>query len=274
MVNVKLHGKLGEKFQKSWDLDVNDVAEVIRAIDSQKPGFREYIIEHDLQGGHYCAAIDGEKIVNEDGFFCRIPKKTKTIDFLPVPAGAAPALPFLVEVAKMVAVALIVGFVMNKMFAPPDPQELKDADSYLFSGPVNVQGQGIPVPIGYGTLLVGGKVVSAVNFSRDNPDIGMRRNGPTSWASHQEEQQRLFAKFAVDNFGFRWKQHGRYKTVKKAWNSHVAAMENLVNKAKEKTNKAQTSASAMDDVIVSRIFLRQNKEVKLGDYRNEDSNGG
>ena len=38
-----------------------------------------------------------------------------------------------------------------------DPTQL--ANSYLFSGPVNVINEGGPVPIGYGRLIVGSQVI-------------------------------------------------------------------------------------------------------------------
>ena len=38
-----------------------------------------------------------------------------------------------------------------------DPTQL--ANSYLFSGPVNVLNEGGPVPIGYGRLIVGSQVI-------------------------------------------------------------------------------------------------------------------
>lgn len=163
MVNINLHGKLGQQFESSWNLDVENVAEILKALDVQVTGFRKYLVENEVKGARYCVAIDGETLKTEEGFFCNIPQKAKSVDFLPVPAGGGPALPFLAELFKMIAVALVVSFIVNKIFEPPDPEELKESDSYLFAGPVNVESQGIPVPIAYGTLLIGGKVISAMN---------------------------------------------------------------------------------------------------------------
>ena len=172
MVNVSLHGKLGKEFDNSWDLEISNGAELLRALDSQIAGFKDYIVKKETEGARYYIAIDGEALSSHESFLCNFPKKTKKIDFLPIPAGGAPALPFLAEVFKYVLVAVITGLIVNKLFAPPDPEELKESNSYLFAGPVNVEQQGIPVPIAYGTLLIGGKVISAINRHKDTRDDG------------------------------------------------------------------------------------------------------
>ena len=180
MVNINLHGKLGQQFKNSWNLDVENVAEILKALDVQVPGFRKCVIENEVKGASYCVAIDGETLKTKEGFFCNIPRKAKSVDFLPVPAGGGPAL--LIEIFKMIAVALIVSFIVNKIFEPPDPEELKESDSYLFAGPVNVESQGIPVPIAYGTLLIGGKVISAMNRHSNAQYIYT-----ASWMDHEPD---------------------------------------------------------------------------------------
>jgi predicted phage tail protein len=194
MVNISLHGKLGKEFNNSWDLEVSTAGEALRALDCQIPGFRNYIVGKEAEGARYCVAVDGETLNNQEGFFCGLPKGTKKIDFLPVPAGGAPALPFLVEVFKMILVAVIVGAITAKIFEPPDPEELKESNSYLFAGPVNVEQQGIPVPIAYGTLLIGGKVVSALNRHYDRPE----RTVQGKWMPQEGELNR----FEWADYGF------------------------------------------------------------------------
>jgi predicted phage tail protein len=186
MVDINLHGKLGQQFESSWNLDVENVAEILKALDVQVPGFRKYLVENEVKGARYCVAIDGETLKTDEGFFCNIPQKAKSVDFLPVPAGGGPALPFLAELFKMIAVALVVSFIVNKIFEPPDPEELKESDSYLFAGPVNVESQGIPVPIAYGTLLIGGKVISAMNRYANAPTV---YTGP--WMDHEPDISRF-----------------------------------------------------------------------------------
>jgi predicted phage tail protein len=167
MVNVTLHGKMAKEFESSWKLDVSYAAEVLRALDVQIPNFRKFLTENELQGHRYWMAVNGKKLLKEGEFFCKLPKDAKTIDILPVVGGGAPLVPFLVKMLLFVAIGTAMGMIMSKIFEPPDPQELKDTNSYLFAGAANTESQGIPVPIAYGTLLVGGKVVSAVNEYSD-----------------------------------------------------------------------------------------------------------
>lgn len=63
-------------------------------------------------------------------------------------------------------IGLLAGGVVALLSKPPQfayNQSLDGANSqsYLFNGPVNTIGEGGPVPVGYGTLLVGSNVISA-----------------------------------------------------------------------------------------------------------------
>jgi len=73
----------------------------------------------------------------------------------------------------LLGAALIVGGigvlsagVINLLSKPPASEDFREIQnggksSYLFSGPQNVINEGGPVPVGYGTLIVGSQVVSA-----------------------------------------------------------------------------------------------------------------
>lgn len=71
---------------------------------------------------------------------------------------------------------LVVAGVINLLTSPPkfeDFREIKGGGraSYLFNGPENVIGEGGPVPIGYGRLIVGSQVISAsYEISHRNAD--------------------------------------------------------------------------------------------------------
>lgn len=60
---------------------------------------------------------------------------------------------------------------------PPDFQQFKEPEkgkqSFLFNGPVNTIGEGGPVPVGYGRVLVGSQVISV---SRKIQDYEIPRN--------------------------------------------------------------------------------------------------
>lgn len=173
MVNINLHGKLGKEFENSWQLEVSSAAEILRALDVQIPNFREHITKNELAGHRYCVAVDGKKLLKEEEFFCALPRNAKIVDFLPVVGGGGPAVVvFLGKMLLAMAIGAITSLIVNKMFAPPDPQELKDTNSYLFAGAENTESQGIPVPIAYGKLLIGGKVISAIHEYSDMVEGG------------------------------------------------------------------------------------------------------
>lgn len=48
MVAVNLHGQLGKKFGKTYNLNVNSPKEAILALAYQKPGFKEYFYENEF----------------------------------------------------------------------------------------------------------------------------------------------------------------------------------------------------------------------------------
>ncbi len=63
-------------------------------------------------------------------------------------------------------VGLLGAGVVSLLSKPPSFNFNQDLDttvshSYLFNGPVNTIGEGNPVPVGYGTMLVGSNVISA-----------------------------------------------------------------------------------------------------------------
>jgi predicted phage tail protein len=71
----------------------------------------------------------------------------------------------------MVGIALALGGVAQ-LIAPraatvATPEQADSTPSLAFSGAVNTMGQGGPVPLGYGRLLVGSQVIS-VGFSTNN----------------------------------------------------------------------------------------------------------
>ena len=65
--------------------------------------------------------------------------------------------------AVIAVVAAVVTYFLAKppTFSDFRPIEKAKKESYLFGGPVNVIGEGGPIPVGYGRVLVGSQVVSS-----------------------------------------------------------------------------------------------------------------
>jgi hypothetical protein len=69
-----------------------------------------------------------------------------------------------------IGVGLVMAGISAVLFAPPKPKAQKSTENTpntYFSGAVNTVAQGLPVPIGYGELIIGSAIVSAT-FSVDS----------------------------------------------------------------------------------------------------------
>jgi len=83
--------------------------------------------------------------------------------------NAASAIGTMVQgVAMKFGAAMILGGI-GQLLAPT-PTEVKDDENYAFNGAANTARQGVPVPICYGQLMVGGAVISSGITNEDyNP---------------------------------------------------------------------------------------------------------
>lgn len=153
---INLHGKIGKEFGERWELDVESIVEGIRAIEANTGRFFQYLIKNKEENKTFSFILDDcpQKIEKEEELLAPLPEKCKEFHIIPNAEGAWQAFTFIV-------VALATGFIMRALFKPPKPEEEKQTKSFLFSGGQNVSQQGVPVPLGYGRLLVGSVVISA-----------------------------------------------------------------------------------------------------------------
>jgi len=214
MVEIELHGILGEKIKKNkWNLAVNSVGEAIRAIEANTNSLYKNLYELDKENIKYRVLInkkdfkvfkeekdvknDFEKVIYSNLSTIYKDDDLKSIDIVPVLEGSSS---FFAIFAIVVGVALaftgvglaltgVIGFALAASlvvagiglaaagflsllsspppfvapeFASPNTQSKGGGNkSYLFDGPTNVNGEGGPIPIGYGRVLVGSKSISA-----------------------------------------------------------------------------------------------------------------
>ena len=197
---VELHGELGEKYGKEWDLDINSPAEAIRALSANNPGFRQFMGSSESRGVGY-QVIVGSSYLEDAEAELNNPLGRQTLKIIPVIAGSKSSIGKILFGALLVWVAwpviaagagnvvsgglfggmtvsaggfwaanmavsmgasLVLGGVAEMLApdikAPRDP-ELSDNKDL---GPVNTSMQGVPVPICYGQLMVGGAIISAL----------------------------------------------------------------------------------------------------------------
>ena len=166
LASIYLHGPLGERFGETHRLAVSSPIEAVAALDANYPGFlREFAkveayglyADGDWRGGdmagqmpfsrelHFCPVIEGQAFLGA----------MLVTAIFPGIAGTT---------ASIIGGVLMAGvmFGLSYLLAPkaPSSDTTKD-DNYAFSGPENVTGQGVAVPLIYGRVYAGSVVISA-----------------------------------------------------------------------------------------------------------------
>lgn len=181
---IKLYGALGEKFGRVHRLAVANAAEAIRALISQIPGFRDAL---EVPGSKYHVRLSGSTVDAEK----ELHRNTGgTIALVPEIVGAKkPGLfqailgivliavawwnplswtALTVQSVTMMGASMLLGGVVQMLSPVPKmPTDEDGKQSYAFGGVVNTTQQGLPVPVVYGEMLVGSRVVSAGSWAEE-----------------------------------------------------------------------------------------------------------
>jgi predicted phage tail protein len=190
MKTVVLYGELAGRFGKYHKYQVRNVAEAIRALKANHKGFEQYMCSAHLEnvGFHVFA---GESSIQDYSEIQNPVGIRETIRIIPIVkgSGGSPWIRILAGatlVAAAVAseilslglatninvaigalgVSLIIGGVVQLLTKPPSiggfgSSSEEGPGSFLFNGAENTSIQGKAVPIGYGRLVVGSRVISA-----------------------------------------------------------------------------------------------------------------
>ncbi|HQU03494.1 MAG TPA: hypothetical protein PLT25_02130 [Acidocella sp.] len=188
---IRLGGALGREFGRVHRMAVANPAEAIRALCANYPRFRDYMAESDERGVGYRVLVDKTDLPKLEDI--HNPTGRAEIKIMPVirgagkggifeifagialiaasffiPAGWAIAGVALSSMAFSVGVSLVLGGVAS-LLSPHPKTPAQTQASYLFNGPVNTSATGMPVPICYGNLIVGGAVISGGVFTDQVP---------------------------------------------------------------------------------------------------------
>lgn len=201
LVNVRLYGQLGSKFGRVHRLAVASVAEAVRALGCQLPGFNAFLAKSKDIGLGY-AVFYGKRNLNEEQL--RDPVGGEDIRIAPIILGSKNGgwLNIILGVVLIVVgvimniyapgsgmflikmgVGLIVSGIVQLLTPVPKGRSANDKPenqpSYAFNGPLNTQAQGNPVPVLYGELIVGSAVLSAGITAKDQAIVpsGTGSNG-------------------------------------------------------------------------------------------------
>jgi len=198
VVTVFLEGQIADGLEKRWRLNVRTVADALRAIHANTGHFLGSVIKHK---NHYVVMVDGQPLENATSLYKKV---KKSIHLIPIIAGAIvywPAIKAAMawlakhwvayaawgEGAQLLVAALIVigGYALisygihllvESIMGKDDPDAVSTS-SYVFRGPQNVTDQGNPVPIAYGRLMAGSKVISVSLSSADKSNDSFIREG-------------------------------------------------------------------------------------------------
>lgn len=192
-VAINLHGELGKLIGSTWNLAVSSVSEAVHAIQIlSKRRFFPLLLANDKKNIKYDVLINGQRFIAErelkpddidaiknselmmkiDNLF--------SIDIIPILEGADSKIFTIIAGVILVIIGLFPGFhalivvgigliaagVISLLSKPPKFEDFHEISqggktSYLFDGPQNTVGEGGPVPIGYGRLMIGSQVISA-----------------------------------------------------------------------------------------------------------------
>lgn len=177
-----LNGKMGELFGKEWKLNAATIREGMKGIDVQRENkLTKYLVDCTEKGINFTVQR-GEDFLDYDNLQMDLGKDD--IIITPVPAGSLSKFGKLIIGIALVATGLwlgglagaatgakafglyiasaaaltVGGFLtssaISEYFAPKPPSPTEEG--YLFDGPENTVKQGIPVPLCYGQLEIGG----------------------------------------------------------------------------------------------------------------------
>jgi len=107
MVTVRLLGEAGRRFGRQFKLAVKTPAEAVRALCTQIPGLRQYLLDSEENGIRWRAVTDHAEGLDEDGLLWPLSKR---FILAPIPVGKGAVGKILIGVALLiVSVAVVFG---------------------------------------------------------------------------------------------------------------------------------------------------------------------
>lgn len=191
MLTVIFYGDLRTRFGRRYKLDVHSPAEAIHALCTQLKGLRQYFQQNATAKFMVRGQLRDRLIADYDETDLGYPQSAGVLKVVPIVEGAGAIGKIILGAVLVVAgfftggtawaalgpmlISMGVGLALSgvaQMIAPrakggATPEKADNEPSLAFNGAVNTTGQGGPVPLGYGCMLVGSQIVS-VGFSTNN----------------------------------------------------------------------------------------------------------
>ena len=171
---VYLVGEIEKKFGSVFSMNVDSYADIIKCIDCNRPGFREYLATSEENGIVFTINSAGKDIGEED---LLTPLEEGDVTIAAIPAGSKSDAPKIIIGATLMIIAgpklgtwywnaaFTVGMNLamqgiQGMLAPdPSVDDEKD-EGYLYTGGEALVVEGDPVPVLYGELRIPGQPIS------------------------------------------------------------------------------------------------------------------
>ena len=169
MTTIRLHGILGQEYKNVFSMKIGNPSSVLSAIDCNRSGFIKRVIELQKQGFAYDIIVNKTRATKPENIDSI--KNPETIDLVPVIVGSGPfgsIFSFMFGGSLMGSIVGSLAFSAISYALSPKPEvqgveatAQASTSSFVFGSPLNTASQGVPVPIGYGRLKVGSKVIQA-----------------------------------------------------------------------------------------------------------------
>lgn len=183
MTEIHIHGIAGHKFGRFHKfVNINKATDCIKAIDANREGFMQYLISSGQKNQHYELVVDEEPLTSLNEAIEK--RKIKRIDVVPVIKGQVN---FVIQFVIQVLIQVVIAGIQYLMTPIPEEEPVAAKArlapaSYMFASRENVTAQYTPVPLGYGALRIGTKIIQSViepidlstNESRIGSDIVSR----------------------------------------------------------------------------------------------------
>jgi predicted phage tail protein len=189
---IRLHGKLEKIFGSDIVLsNIRKPRDVVKALDTKFPNFKKEVMEMEKRGIFFQILFDDEAL--ESAHQLDFKKQITNVDIAPCIVGSGPiaAVAAIFGGAALMGGATIFGLSAGLSFAlglnlvlagitflmsapdditPEDQEASVRGESFYFSSQANASVQGSAVPLNYGLLRVGSKVVSNTLRNYDRED--------------------------------------------------------------------------------------------------------
>jgi len=186
MTTVSLEGRLGQIVGSNFKFKTRTLREVLIAIEANTGKLRSYLKGNGKR--FFAIFVDGKEIDLDSQLNTNV--YGKNVSIIPILMGAlvgttaaitsaivgssavaagtlsAKITSFIVGTVLAAGLTFGLNLLISKLLKPDDPQSV-NTSSFIFGQAENIAKQGVVVPVGYGRLQVGSRVISVNNFSVD-----------------------------------------------------------------------------------------------------------